>query len=199
MQNRSFTAPEQLVGISTFHRHSVAFVQDSTQATTADWNRQRYQQQECPKKCEDTMTHTAIGKFTVTSWDEKTVYQADDETIEMGGAHYPARGFTSATVEYAYTGDVAGRGVESSLISYNGEHAAPTLGFLAFEGSIDGHEGSVVLRATGEHAGMHVTGRLEIVEGLGTGGLANARGYAELEIAGHSDDGYPITFHYTLD
>lgn len=145
------------------------------------------------------MTHISTGKFTVSSWNETTVHQADDETIDMGGVAYPARGFTRADVEYDYHGDVSGHGVEASLIAYNRESSAPTMAFLAFDGSIDGHEGSLVLRSVGEHAGMEVSGRLDIIPGLGTGGLANATGYAEIEISGHSDDGYPITFHYDLN
>ena len=144
-------------------------------------------------------THTATGTFTVTGWDERTVYQIGDETVEMGGMSFPARGFTRAEVSYRFDGAVSGTATESSLISYIGDERAPTMSFVAFEGTLDGHDGTLVLQSAGDHHGMDVTARLDIVAGLGTGGLENARGHAEYRLAGHSDDGYPITFHYRMD
>ena len=44
-----------------------------------------------------------------------------------------------------------------------------------------------------------VTARLEVVPGMGTGGLEGLRGEAELRIAGHSDDGYELVLSYDLD
>jgi hypothetical protein len=146
----------------------------------------------------DQQTHSATGRFTVTSWDESPVYTTDEETIEISGITYPARGFTRAQVSYAYSGDVGGTGTVAYLIAYISGQAAPTVGFQGFEGTIDGHEGGLVLRHSGEHDDAAVRERLDIVPGLGTGGLADMRGYAEVELAGHSDDGYPITFHYSM-
>lgn len=147
---------------------------------------------------EATETHTATGTFQVTSWAEDKVYTVDDRTVEIGGAQYPARGFSRADVSYAYSGDVTGTGRLAYLIAYIEGAAAPTVGFEAFEGSIDGHDGSLVLRHDGEQDAQGVRERLDILAGLGTGGLETMRGYAEIDLSGHSDDGYAITFHYTL-
>jgi hypothetical protein len=42
------------------------------------------------------------------------------------------------------------------------------------------------------------TSRLEVVPGMGTGGLEGLRGEAELRIAGHSDHGYELVLSYDL-
>ena len=39
---------------------------------------------------------------------------------------------------------------------------------------------------------------VEVVPGMGTGGLEGLRGEAELKIAGHSDDGYELVLSYDL-
>ncbi|MGV9670577.1 MULTISPECIES: DUF3224 domain-containing protein [unclassified Gordonia (in: high G+C Gram-positive bacteria)] len=145
-----------------------------------------------------TTTHTATGTFQVTAWSETPVYTRDDRTVEISGVAYPAHGFTRADVSYDYSGDVHGTGTLAYLIAYIEGTEAPTLGLQAFEGSIDGHDGTLVLRHDGSHDAIGVHERLDIVDGLGTGGLADMRGHAEIEIAGHSDDGYPITFHYSM-
>lgn len=143
-------------------------------------------------------THTATGRFQVTAWDERTLATSDDETVEISGTTCPARGFSRADVTYAYSGDVEGTGLVAYLIAYRAGATAPTTGFQQFTGSIDGHDGSLVLQHVGEHDAGSVRERLEIVEGLGTGGLAGMTGHATVEIAGHSDDGYPVTVHYRL-
>jgi hypothetical protein len=65
-------------------------------------------------------------------------------------------------------------------------------------GTLDGHDGSFVLRHTGSQDAGSVTAHLEVMPGLGTGGLEALRGEAELEIAGHSDDGYELVLRYDL-
>lgn len=146
-----------------------------------------------------TRTHSVTATFQVISWNEEKIYTTDDRTVEISGVTYPARGFSRADVAYSYQGDVTGTGTLAYLLTYIEGADAPTAGFEAFEGSIDGHEGSLVLRHNGFHNATGVHETVEIVEGLGTGGLAAMRGHAEIDLAGHSDDGYPITFHYTME
>jgi hypothetical protein len=43
-----------------------------------------------------------------------------------------------------------------------------------------------------------VTDHLDVVAGMGTGGLETLRGEAELSIGGHSDDGYELVLAYDL-
>lgn len=100
-------------------------------------------------------------------------------------------------VGYSYVGDVEGTGRLTYLIAYR-DGAAPVLGFEHFEGSIGGREGTCVLQHIGEQDKESVSVRVTVVPGMGTGGLADLRGEAELSIAGHSDDGYGLALSYEL-
>lgn len=142
-------------------------------------------------------SHQTKGTFTVTSWDEKVVVDIDGTGTEINGVTYPTRGFSRADTTYTYTGDIEGTGLVAYLISYN-PGFAPVTGFERFEGTIDGHDGSLVLQHVGDHDAEAVRAKLHIVEGLGTGGLEAMRGEATIELAGHSEDGYDITLEYDL-
>ncbi len=142
-------------------------------------------------------SHTAAGTFTVKSWDEKVIVDIDGEGTEINGVTYPKRGFSRADTTYAYSGGIEGTGTVAYLISYV-PGFAPTSGFERFEGSIDGHDGSLVFQHLGDHDEQAVRATLTIVEGMGTGGLEGMKGEATVELAGHSDDGYDITLSYDL-
>ncbi|MGH3681524.1 MAG: DUF3224 domain-containing protein [Natronosporangium sp.] len=86
---------------------------------------------------------------------------------------------------------------EIYLIAYKGD-AAPVLGLERFEGSIAGHEGTCVFKQVGSQDQGAVSVRLEVVPGMGTGGLEQLRGEAELSIGGHSDDGYPLVLSFAV-
>ncbi|MET1038609.1 MAG: DUF3224 domain-containing protein [Aeromicrobium sp.] len=143
-------------------------------------------------------THTVTARFTVASWDEDVVVDIDGDTSDGGGAAPPRRGFSRADVHYAYSGSIEGSSVVAYLISYRPGAAAPVSGFERFEGSIDGHDGSLVAQHVGEHDAEGVRATLTIVEGLGTGGLESMTGEATIDLAGHSEDGYEITLSYDL-
>lgn len=139
----------------------------------------------------------ATSRFTVASWSETAFVDIDGEGTTMGDTYYPKRGLTQADVAYRYTGGMEGTGTVRYLIGYqSGE--APVLGFERFEGSIAGQEGSCVFRHLGVQDAGSVTATIEVVEGLGTGGLAGLRGRAELRIAGESKDGYELVLDYAL-
>ncbi|WP_159540132.1 DUF3224 domain-containing protein [Aeromicrobium sp. 9AM] len=141
--------------------------------------------------------HTTTGRFTVKSWDEKVIVDIDGEGTEINGVTYPKRGFSRADTTYAYSGGIEGTGTVAYLISY-APGFAPTSGFERFEGSIDGHDGSLVFQHLGDHDEQAVRATLTIVEGMGTGGLEAMTGEATVELAGHSDDGYEFTLSYDL-
>jgi len=141
--------------------------------------------------------HTATGRFNVTSWTESPVCDLDGDTTEINGVAYPTRGFSRADVTYAYAGDLEGSSTVSYLIVYR-PGGGPTTGFERFEGTLDGHDGSFVMQHVGEQDEQGVRMHLEVVEGMGTGALTSLRGHADVEIAGHHDDGYPLTLHYEL-
>lgn len=145
-----------------------------------------------------TFSHQASCTFDVASWAEDLVTDIDGEGITAGDAYYPNRGVTRATVGYTYTGDIEGASTLTYLIAYKAD-AAPVLGLERFEGSIGGHEGSCVFQHIGEQDKGSVSARIEVVAGMGTGGLENLRGEAELSIAGHSDDGYRLDLSYDID
>lgn len=142
-------------------------------------------------------THTVTGSFAVTSWTETKIYAVDDETVEISGVEYPARGFNRAEVTYTYTGDISGTGQLAYLLGYIKGSDSPSVGFEAFTGSIDGHEGSLVFAHNGFHNEEGVHERLDIVAGLGTGGLAEMTGYAEIHIVGQHET-YETTLHYSM-
>lgn len=141
--------------------------------------------------------HKATCRFNVTSWSEQVITDIDGEGTRRGDAYYPSRGTTRADVAYAYSGDIEGASTLTYLISYKAD-AAPVLGFERFEGSIAGHEGTCVFQHIGEQDAESVTARIVVVPGMGTGGLENLRGEAELRIAGHSDDGYELILSYDI-
>lgn len=142
-------------------------------------------------------SHKAAGRFQVSSWDEKVLADIDGEGTTYGDVYYPRRGISHAEVGYTYTGAVEGTSRMACLLGYRGGDDL-VLGLERFTGSIDGHEGSCVFRHTGHHDSSSVRGRLEVVPGMGTGGLENLRGEADLLIEGHSDEGYELVLHYAL-
>ena len=142
-------------------------------------------------------SHTATCKFKVASWSETAYVDIDGEGTRVGELYYPKRGLSKAEVSYAYSGEVEGTGTLVYLIAYKAD-AAPVLGLERFTGSVGGHEGSCVFRHVGSQDAGSVSARLEVVPGMGTGGLESLVGEAELAIAGHSDDGYELVLSYDL-
>jgi hypothetical protein len=142
-------------------------------------------------------SHTATSKFQVASWSESAYADIDGEGTTVGDMYYPKRGLSKAEVSYSYSGDIQGTGTLVYLIAYKAD-AAPVLGLERFTGSIGGREGSCVFRHVGSQDAGSVSARLEVVPGMGTGGLEGLVGEAELAIAGHSDDGYDLVLAYDI-
>lgn len=145
-------------------------------------------------------SRTATCRFAVASWSEDVVVDIDgeDQGTRAGDLYYPRRGFTRADVGYTYTGDLAATSRLTYLIAYEPD-GAPVVGLEQVTGTLDGHDGSFVFQHTGWQDAGSVRGRLEVVPGLGTGGLVGLRGEADLEIAGHSDEGYELVLRYDVD
>ena len=121
----------------------------------------------------------------------------DHEGVTSGEMYYPQRGITQAQVGYSYTGEIEGSSTLAYLIAYKPD-GAPVLGMEQFTGTIAGHDGSCVFLHTGSQDARSVTAHLEVVAGMGTGGLEGLRGEAELSIAGESADGYELVLSYDL-
>ncbi|AYY12340.1 DUF3224 domain-containing protein [Actinobacteria bacterium YIM 96077] len=145
-----------------------------------------------------TYTRKATCMFNVASWSEKLIADIDGTGTKAGEAYFPDRGLTRTDVSYTYTGDIEGTGALVYLIAYKAD-AAPVVGLERFEGSIAGHEGTCVFRHIGHQDKGSVSIHLDVVPGMGTGGLENLRGEAELSIQGHSDHGYPLTLWFDID
>jgi Protein of unknown function (DUF3224) len=144
-----------------------------------------------------TYAHKAPCTFDVASWSESLVSDIDGEGTKAGDAYYPNRGLTRAEVRYSYRGDIEGTGTVAYLIAYKAD-AAPVLGLERFEGSIGGHEGACVFRHVGSQDRGSVSGHLEVVPGMGTGGLEHLRGEADLCISGPSEHGYALVLAYDI-
>ena len=142
-------------------------------------------------------SHTATCKFQVASWSESAYVDIDGEGTTVGDMYYPKRGLSKAEVSYSYRGDIQGTGTLVYVIAYKAD-AAPVLGLERFTGSIGGREGSCVFRHVGSQDAGSVSARLEVVPGMGTGGLEGLVGEAEVAIAGHSDDGYDLVLAYDI-
>ena len=144
-----------------------------------------------------TYSHKATCRFDVASWKEQAYVDIDGEGTTAGEMYYPKRGLTQAEVGYTYTGEVEGSSKVGYLIAYKPD-GAPILGMEQFTGSVDGHEGTCVFLHTGRQDSGSVSAHLEVLPGMGTGGLEGLRGEAELSIAGHSDNGYEMVLSYDL-
>jgi hypothetical protein len=145
-----------------------------------------------------TYSHTATCRFDVASWSEEAYVDIDEgEGTTAGDMYYPKRGLTRAQVGYTYSGEVEGSSTLTYLIAYKAD-AAPVLGLEQFTGSVAGQEGTCVFMHTGTQDAGSVSAHLEVVPGMGTGGLEGLKGEAELRIAGHSDDGYELVLSYDL-
>lgn len=143
-------------------------------------------------------SHQATSRFSVASWSESVIADVDGHGVTAGDAYYPTRGVARAEVGYSYTGDIQGTSTLAYLIAYKPD-AAPVLGLERFEGSIGGHDGTCVFQHVGSQDQGAVSARIEVVPGMGTGGLERLRGAAELSIAGHSEDGYELVLSYDID
>lgn len=142
-------------------------------------------------------THTAKSTFNVASWTETLISDIDGTGTTAGDAYYPSRGITRVDATYAFAGDLEGTATIASLITYK-EGPAPVLGFTRFEGSIGGHEGTLVFCEIGTQDAGSVSTELKIVAGMGTGGLENMTGTATIDLSGHSEDGYDFVLEYEL-
>lgn len=105
------------------------------------------------------------GELTYSSWEEETYAEREGN-----------RKLTRATVTQDLTGDLTGTGQVEWLMSYGDDGTAHFVGLQQLEGSIDGHEGSVVLEVIGDYDGKEATWTGKVVEGSGTAGWAGMRG-----------------------
>lgn len=114
------------------------------------------------------------ARITVTakSWDESRVAEVD-----------PAHAVARATFTTTYAGDIEGGSTCCLLLSYVGGEpdkpetmVGPYVGYEQVSGTLDGHSGTFVLEARGEHSGGVARTEVTVVPDSGTGDLAGLRG-----------------------
>jgi hypothetical protein len=137
------------------------------------------------------MSTETTGRFMPTGWDESVIEDIDGEGETKNGTYYPSRGVTTAKVTFQYTGDIEGTGATTYLFAYRDSKAghADILGYERFTGSIGGREGSCVFRHTGSYEDGAVSDHVEVLPGLGTDGLADLTGSADVSMAGPPPEG----------
>jgi hypothetical protein len=143
----------------------------------------------------------STGKFMPSSWDESVVTDIDGTGTTKNGTYYPDRGITSAKIGYTYTGEVEGAGEVSFLFAYRDSKAghADIIGYERFTGKIGDHEGSCVFKHVGKYEDGAVSAHVEVLPGLGTDGLTDLTGSADVSMAGSpTDGGFEFTLSYEV-
>ena len=86
---------------------------------------------------------------------------------------------TRAVVTKQYAGDIDGTSTTQWLMAYAEDGPATFVGLERVSGSVGGVEGTLVLQHVGSYQDGAAKGRLDIVEGAGSGGLESAAGSGE--------------------
>jgi hypothetical protein len=126
---------------------------------------------------------TATGTFDVASASEEAYSEAPGE----------AR-LTHALGTQTFIGDIVGEGSIHWLMCYLPSGGAQMVGIQRIEGSICGHNGSVVLEAIGEHTGKSSKSTWRVIPGTGTGELAGLTGDGSFEAPGGPTVSYRLEF-----
>jgi Protein of unknown function (DUF3224) len=133
------------------------------------------------------MTTRAKTRFTHSHWKEQTY--SEEEGAKL----------TDTEVRYTYQGDLAGESVLHYLMTYRADATGHGSGFERVKGALLGRRGSFVLEHRFYFDKTGVRGLLEVVPGSGTEDLRGLRGSGVLDLAGHSDDGYPLALDVDFD
>jgi hypothetical protein len=133
------------------------------------------------------MAVTLTTKMRIASWDESPVEEFDD-----------GRKRTRALVRLSDEADGLASGSVGMLAYYRPDGTSGFVTVMRLTGILDGRAGSFVLRGGGAFDGTTASGRMTIVEGSGTGGLARISGTCE-SVSTHADYPFmPLTLAYEL-
>lgn len=116
------------------------------------------------------MSTHAQGTFQVSSWDEEPYADIDE-----------ARKLSRARVTQRFAGDLEGEGQVEWLMCYRADGTADWVGLQRVVGRLAGREGSFVLRSSGTFDGRTAAGDWHVVDGSGTGELAQLAGQGRME------------------
>jgi len=125
----------------------------------------------------------AIGMFEITSMHEAAYHEGDGDPK-----------LTRANGSQRFSGDIAGDGSVEWLMCYTVDGTARFVGLQRIAGSIDGHAGSFVAEAVGDHDGKQSKGTWSIIPGSGTGGLSGISGEGTFHAPGGPEVSYSLEF-----
>ncbi|GIJ45592.1 hypothetical protein Val02_24780 [Virgisporangium aliadipatigenens] len=117
-------------------------------------------------------------RLKIDNWDEKPYRELADGT-KFARAQVALSDPTGAVESAAYEG----------LLYYAADGTSSYVTLMALSGTFGGRAGSLVLRGNGSYDGTTATGRMTVVPGSGTGGLAGVTGTAT-SVSTHAD--YPF-------
>jgi len=133
------------------------------------------------------MAVTLTTKMRIASWDESPVEEFGDGSK-----------LTRAQVRLAGTEEGLTSGSAGMLAYYRPDGTSSYVTVLRLTGVLDGRAGSFVLRGEGTYDGTAASGRMTVVPGSGTGGLAGISGACE-SVSTHADYPFmPLALAYQL-
>ena len=133
------------------------------------------------------MAVTLTTKMRIASWDETPLEEFDDGSK-----------LTRAQVRLSDGADGPASGSAGMLAYYRPDGTSSFVTVMRLAGILDGRAGSFVLRGEGAFDGTTASGRMTIVAGSGTGGLARISGTCE-SVSTHADYPFmPLTLAYEL-
>ena len=133
------------------------------------------------------MAVTLTTKMRIASWDESPVEEFGDGSK-----------LTRAQVRLSGGGEGLTSGSMAMLAYYRPDGTSSFVTVMRLTGVLDGRAGSFVLRGEGAFDGTTASGRMTVVAGSGTGGLAGLSGACE-SVSTHADYPFmPLTLAYDL-
>jgi hypothetical protein len=132
------------------------------------------------------MTTEATCTFQITSWDEKP-YQEIEGAVKL----------TNAKVTQAYAGAIEGTSSIEYLMSYTVHGTVIFVGLERISGMVAGKTGTLIIQHSGSFSEGKARSAWSIVEGSGTGDLANLRGKGSY-VAGHGEPAQ-VSFTYSFE
>jgi len=133
------------------------------------------------------MTVTLTTKMRIASWDESPVEESGDGSK-----------LTRAQVQLSDGEQGLASGSAGMLAYYRPDGTSSYVTVMRLSGILDGRAGSFVLRGEGTFDGTTASGRMTVVTGSGTGGLAGITGTCE-SVSTHADYPFmPLTLAYEL-
>lgn len=129
------------------------------------------------------MESNTEGVFQITSWDETSYIEADDDSKQ-----------SHAKITQAYTGAIEGSSELQYLMSYQAAGSAIFVGFETVVGSVDGKSGSFVLQHNGKFESGVASSNFSVVPNSGKGGLVNIQGAGSFISGEHGKANYTVKF-----